>query len=79
MAGVFQVMAFAVSAMDKRDADPALMSKLAKIATSEMITSKVWNGFYLVDELFFLIMSSYMYMVVLEFYYRELVKLVEDC
>lgn len=45
MAGVFQVMAFAVSAMDKRDADPHLMSKLAKIATSEMITSKVWNGF----------------------------------
>lgn len=50
MAGVFQVMAFAVSAMDKRDADPPLMSKLAKIATSEMITSKVWNGFYLVLE-----------------------------
>lgn len=79
MAGVFQVMAFAVSAMDKRDADPPLMSKLAKIATSEMITSKVWNGFCLVDELFFLIMSSYIYMVVLEFYYRELVKSVEDC
>ncbi|KAJ8622795.1 hypothetical protein MRB53_031324 [Persea americana] len=44
MAGVFQVMAFAVSAMDKRDADPALMSKLAKIATSEMITSKELNA-----------------------------------
>lgn len=41
MAGVFQVMAFAVQAIEKNDLEPSLMSKLAKFATSEMITSKV--------------------------------------
>jgi len=41
MAGVFKVMAFAVRALDKGDADVAFMSKLAKIATAEMISSKV--------------------------------------
>lgn len=41
MAGVFQVMAFGVRALDKGDVDPAFMAKLAKIATAEMISSKV--------------------------------------
>lgn len=34
-------MAFAVQAIEKKDLEPSLMSKLAKFATSEMITSKV--------------------------------------
>lgn len=41
MAEVFLVMASAVGAMDRKDVDPAFMAKLAKIATAEMITSKV--------------------------------------
>lgn len=41
MSGVFQMMAFAVSAMDNEDVDPGYMLKLAKIATTEMISSKV--------------------------------------
>lgn len=41
MAGVFQVMAFAVRALDEKDIDPAFMSKLSRIATAEMISSKV--------------------------------------
>lgn len=41
MAAVFQVMALGVRALDKRDVDPAYMAKLAKIATTEMISSKV--------------------------------------
>ncbi|KAI3989746.1 hypothetical protein MKX01_040716 [Papaver californicum] len=40
MAGLFQVMAFAVSSMDKRDVDAHFMAKLAKIATTEIISSK---------------------------------------
>ncbi|KAH0471150.1 hypothetical protein IEQ34_000873 [Dendrobium chrysotoxum] len=44
MAGVFTVMACAARAMDKRDVDPALMTKLAKIATAEIITSKELNA-----------------------------------
>ncbi|GAU20349.1 hypothetical protein TSUD_338310 [Trifolium subterraneum] len=49
MAGVFQVMAFGVRALDERDVDSAFMAKLAKIATSEMISSK-WIGFFSVDD-----------------------------
>lgn len=41
MAGIFQVMAFGVQALDERDVDPAFMAKLAKIATAELISSKV--------------------------------------
>lgn len=41
MAGVFQVMAFGVRALDKKDVDPPFMAKLAKMATAEMISSKV--------------------------------------
>ncbi|KAL5995202.1 hypothetical protein ACLOJK_025260 [Asimina triloba] len=41
MAGIFAVMAFAVRALDGKDIDTPLMSKLTKIATAEMITSKV--------------------------------------
>ncbi|EXC25623.1 Transcriptional regulator ATRX [Morus notabilis] len=41
MAGVFQVMALGVRALDKKDLDPSFKAKLAKIATAEMISSKV--------------------------------------
>lgn len=41
MAGVFSVMACAVRAMDDKDVDETFMTSLAKVATSEMITSKV--------------------------------------
>ncbi|XP_058207900.1 protein SHOOT GRAVITROPISM 6 isoform X3 [Rhododendron vialii] len=44
MAGVFQVMAVAIRALDKRDADPPDMAKLAKIAIAEMISSKELNA-----------------------------------
>ncbi|XP_073221884.1 protein SHOOT GRAVITROPISM 6-like isoform X3 [Cicer arietinum] len=44
MAGVFQVMAFGVRALDERDVDSAFMTKLAKIATSEMTSSKELNS-----------------------------------
>ncbi|KAE9465484.1 hypothetical protein C3L33_02600, partial [Rhododendron williamsianum] len=44
MAGVFQVMAVAIRALDKRDADPPDMAKLTKIATAEMISSKEFNA-----------------------------------
>ncbi|KAG5556798.1 hypothetical protein RHGRI_007155 [Rhododendron griersonianum] len=44
MAGVFQVMAVAIRALDKRDADPLDMAKLTKIATAEMISSKELNA-----------------------------------
>ncbi|KAG2686382.1 hypothetical protein I3760_09G003000 [Carya illinoinensis] len=44
MAGVFQVMAFGVRALDKKDVDPSFMAKLAKIATAEMISSKELNA-----------------------------------
>ncbi|PSS04621.1 Protein SHOOT GRAVITROPISM like [Actinidia chinensis var. chinensis] len=40
MAGVFQVMAIAIRVLDKREADPPDMAKLAKLATAEMISSK---------------------------------------
>ncbi|KDO46985.1 hypothetical protein CISIN_1g018728mg [Citrus sinensis] len=43
MAGIFQVMAFAVRALDENDIDPAFMSKLSRIATAEMISSKELN------------------------------------
>lgn len=41
MAGIFQVMAYGVRALDKRDVDNSFMAKLAKIATAEIIPSKV--------------------------------------
>lgn len=44
IAGVFQVMAVGVRALDERDVDSAFMAKLAKIATSEMISSKELNS-----------------------------------
>ncbi|XP_042435238.1 protein SHOOT GRAVITROPISM 6-like [Zingiber officinale] len=44
MAGVFLVMACAVRAMDPKDVDSTYMLKLAKIATSEIITSKDFNA-----------------------------------
>lgn len=41
MAGVFQVMSYGVGALDNKDVDPPFMTKLAKIATAEIISSKV--------------------------------------
>lgn len=41
MAGVFQVMAFSVGALETGESDEAFMGKLAKIATAEIISSKV--------------------------------------
>ncbi|PPD77997.1 hypothetical protein GOBAR_DD25071 [Gossypium barbadense] len=41
MAGVFQVMAFGVRALDKNDIDASYIGKLAKIATAEIISSKI--------------------------------------
>ncbi|XP_020522101.1 protein SHOOT GRAVITROPISM 6 isoform X4 [Amborella trichopoda] len=43
MAGVFRTMAFAVHVMDERDIDHAFLTKLAKVATTEMISSKEIN------------------------------------
>ncbi|KAK8493247.1 hypothetical protein V6N13_035112 [Hibiscus sabdariffa] len=43
MAGVFQVMAFGVRALDKKDIDASYTGKLAKIATAEIISSKELN------------------------------------
>lgn len=53
MAGVFQVMAVAIRALDKRDADPHDMAKLAKIATAEMISSKVETSVIFLNLVFF--------------------------
>ncbi|KAG5243293.1 protein SHOOT GRAVITROPISM [Salix suchowensis] len=44
MAGVFQVSALGVSALNEGDVDPSFMAKLAKIATTEMISSKELNA-----------------------------------
>lgn len=44
MAGVFQVMAFAVRSLDVHDIDPFYMGKLAKIGTTEIISSKELNA-----------------------------------
>ncbi|KHG30714.1 HEAT repeat-containing 7A [Gossypium arboreum] len=44
MAGVFQVMAFGVRALDKNDIDASYIGKLAKIATAEIISSKELNA-----------------------------------
>ncbi|XP_022143882.1 protein SHOOT GRAVITROPISM 6 [Momordica charantia] len=43
MAGAFLVMSFGVRALEKEDVDPAFMSKLAKISTTEIISSKELN------------------------------------
>ncbi|XP_022767238.1 protein SHOOT GRAVITROPISM 6-like isoform X8 [Durio zibethinus] len=44
MAGIFQVMAFGVRALDKKDIDASYVGKLAKIATAEIISSKELNA-----------------------------------
>ncbi|KAI4349077.1 hypothetical protein L6164_009717 [Bauhinia variegata] len=46
MAGVFQVMAFGVRALDGREVDNSFMANLAKIATAEIISSKGTSGFF---------------------------------
>ncbi|KAK6945211.1 hypothetical protein RJ641_026313 [Dillenia turbinata] len=40
IAGLFPVMAYAVRFFDKKDVDSSFMSKLAKITTGEMVSSK---------------------------------------
>ncbi|WCJ34428.1 ARM repeat superfamily protein [Euphorbia peplus] len=44
MAGIFQVMALSVRALNEQEVDPLYMSKLAKIATAEMISTKELNA-----------------------------------
>nr|CAD1836020.1 unnamed protein product [Ananas comosus var. bracteatus] len=44
LAGVFSVMACAVRAMDQKNVEPTYMTKLAKIATAEIVTSKDFNA-----------------------------------
>ncbi|KAH9621654.1 hypothetical protein KSS87_017788 [Heliosperma pusillum] len=44
IAGLFQVMAFAVKALKGQEVDPSYMLKLAKIATAELISSKELNA-----------------------------------
>ncbi|XP_023639673.1 protein SHOOT GRAVITROPISM 6 isoform X1 [Capsella rubella] len=44
MAGVFQVMAFSVGALEEGESDAVFMGKLAKIATAEIISSKELNA-----------------------------------
>lgn len=43
MAGVFLVMASAVRALDRRDAEREFLRKIAKIATAEIVSSKDFN------------------------------------
>jgi hypothetical protein len=44
IAGVFLVMASAVKALDRSDAEREFLRKLAKIATAEIVSSKVWDA-----------------------------------
>jgi hypothetical protein len=44
MAGVFLVMASAVRALDRLDAEREFLRKIAKIATTEIVSSKVWGA-----------------------------------
>ncbi|XP_078440050.1 ARM repeat superfamily protein isoform X2 [Wolffia australiana] len=44
MAGIFSVMACAVGAMDAKDVNESFITNLARIATSEIITSKELNA-----------------------------------
>lgn len=44
-------MAYGVRALDKNDVDPPFMTKLAKIATAEIISSKVLSVGYSDDAL----------------------------
>lgn len=54
MAGVFQVMAFSVGVLEKGESDAVFMGKLAKIATAEIISSKVcFEGLTNVKDFFF--------------------------
>ena len=54
MAGVFLVMASAVRALDRLDAEREFLRKIAKIATAEIVSSKVLlDAFSLCPCLFF--------------------------
>ncbi|KAL8508732.1 hypothetical protein ACS0TY_016088 [Phlomoides rotata] len=44
MAGLFQVISVAIRVLDKDDVDPQYMAKLAKIAASEIISTKELNA-----------------------------------
>lgn len=41
IAGLFQVMSVAIRALNKDDVDPQYMAKLAKVASAEIISTKV--------------------------------------
>lgn len=46
MAGVFLVMASAVRALDRWDAERGFLRKIAKIATAEIVSSKDFNAIW---------------------------------
>ena len=41
IAGLFQVMSVAIRALNKADVDPQYMAKFAKVASAEIISTKV--------------------------------------
>lgn len=41
IAGLFQVMSVAIRALDKADVDPQYLAKFAKVASAEIISTKV--------------------------------------
>ncbi|CAI9299621.1 unnamed protein product [Lactuca saligna] len=43
IAGVFKVMSISISALEEGEVDTAYMTKLAKLATAEIISSKVYG------------------------------------
>lgn len=51
IAGLFQVMSEAIRALDKDDVDPPYMAKLAKIATAEIISTKVGGPIIIISHL----------------------------
>ncbi|WOH06122.1 hypothetical protein DCAR_0625545 [Daucus carota subsp. sativus] len=44
ISGVYQVMSFAIRALNKDDVDPSYMTRIAKLVTSELISSKELNA-----------------------------------
>ena len=54
MAGVFLVMASAVRALDHSDAEREFLRKIAKIATAEIVSSKVSDTVKSLSSRFFL-------------------------
>lgn len=44
ISGIFQVMSFAIRALYQEEVDPSYLAKIAKLVTSEMISSKEFNA-----------------------------------